>query len=124
VLKAAADAAPGDEDIERAYREFLHDYWIGDLTGRIADAQRRGMAAGLDPELVGEALGWMAERMVTQALGRDPRQVLDTLVAIVTRCISSNGPPPAAAGAAPVLTVRAPVVAGHPADMPASPVTA
>src|SRR5262249_13139713 len=30
VLKAIADAAPGDADVERSYREFMHDYWIDD----------------------------------------------------------------------------------------------
>ena len=60
VLKAVADAAPGDEDVERAYRTFMHSYWIDDLTARIVDAQSHGLASGLDPELAGEALGWMA----------------------------------------------------------------
>jgi AcrR family transcriptional regulator len=87
VLKAVADAAPGDEDVERAYREFMHSYWIDDLTARIVDAQSRGLATGLDPQLAGEALGWMAERLITQSLERDPRQVVDTIVAIVVRCL-------------------------------------
>ena len=80
VLKAIADSAPGDEDVERAYRSFMYSYWIDDLTARVVEAQRLGMAAGLDPELTGEALGWMAERMVTQSLDRDPSEVLDTIV--------------------------------------------
>jgi AcrR family transcriptional regulator len=109
VLKAVADAAPGDEDIERAYHAFMHDYWIDGLTGRITDAQQRGMAAGLDAELAGEALGWMAERMVTQTLARDPRVVLDTLVAILMRCIYTAGPP---------LPVAAPAASGVPARLP------
>jgi AcrR family transcriptional regulator len=87
VLKAVADAAPGDEEVERAYRAFMHDYWINDLTTRIADAQSRGLAAGLDAQVAGEALGWMAERLVTQSLDRDPRQVLDTIVAILVKCL-------------------------------------
>ena len=88
-LKAVADAAPGDEDVERAYRAFMHSYWIDDLTARIVEAQGRGLAAGLEPELAGEALGWMAERLVTQSLDRDPRQVLDTIVAILFKCLYS-----------------------------------
>lgn len=93
VLKAIADAAPGDEDVEQAYRAFMHSYWIEDLTARIVDAQQQGLAAGLDPELAGEALGWMAERLVTQSLHRDPDQVLDTIIAIVAKCIfSTSGP--------------------------------
>jgi AcrR family transcriptional regulator len=93
VLKAIADAAPGDEDVEQAYRAFMHSYWIEDLTARIVEAQRQGLAAGLDPELAGEALGWMAERLVTQSLHRDPNQVLDTIIAIVAKCLLSGSDP-------------------------------
>jgi AcrR family transcriptional regulator len=93
VLKAIADAAPGDEDVEQAYRAFMHSYWIEDLRARIIDAQEHGLARGLDPELAGEALGWMAERLVTQSLDRDPNQVLDTIIAIVAKCIYSGGGP-------------------------------
>jgi TetR/AcrR family transcriptional regulator, ethionamide resistance regulator len=89
VLKAVADAAPGDEDVERAYRAFMHSYLIDDLTARIVEAQGRSLAAGLEPELAGEALGWMAERLVTQSLDRDPAQVLDTIVAILVKCLDS-----------------------------------
>jgi TetR/AcrR family transcriptional regulator, ethionamide resistance regulator len=105
VLKAIADAAPGDEEVEQAYRAFMHDYWIDDITARIVDAQGRGMAVGLDPEVAGEALGWMAERLVTQSLDRDPGQVLDTIIAILVKCLYSASPAPAApavdAGPAP-----------------------
>jgi AcrR family transcriptional regulator len=90
VLKAIADAAPGDEDVETTYRAFMRSYWIDDLTDRIVAAQRHGLAGGLDPELAGEALGWMAERMVTQTLDRDPRQVLDTIIGIIAKTIYSG----------------------------------
>ena len=93
VLKAIADAAPGDEDVEQAYRSFMHSYWIEDLTARIVNAQEQGLAAGLDPKMAGEALGWMAERLVTQSLERDANEVLDTIISIVAKCIfSSSGP--------------------------------
>jgi TetR/AcrR family transcriptional regulator, ethionamide resistance regulator len=91
VLKAIADAAPGDEEVERAYREFMHSYWIEDLTARIKAAQEHGFASQLDPELAGEALGWMAERMVTQSLDRDPDEVLDTIIGILGLCIYGGG---------------------------------
>jgi TetR/AcrR family transcriptional regulator, ethionamide resistance regulator len=87
VLKAIADAAPGDEDLEHAYRAFMRSYWIEDLTARVVDAQARGMATGLDPHLAGEALGWMVERMVTQSLDSDPRGVLEALIVIVRKCL-------------------------------------
>jgi AcrR family transcriptional regulator len=92
VLKAITDAAPGDEDLDRAYRAFMHSYWIDDLTARIVEAQRHGLGAGLDPGLAGEALGWMVERMVTQADDQDPRAVLETLVTIVRKCLYSEAP--------------------------------
>ena len=107
VLKAIADAAPGDEDVEQAYRSFMHSYWIEDLTARIAEAQAQGLASGLDPELAGEALGWMAERLVTQSLERDPHEVLDTIIAIVAKCIYSGpiggGGSGAAGGSGPAV---------------------
>ncbi len=90
VLRAITDAAPGDEDLDRAYRAFMHSYWIDDLTARIVEAQRHGLAAGLDPDLAGEALGWMVERMVTQSVSKDPRLVLETLVTIVRKCLYSD----------------------------------
>jgi TetR/AcrR family transcriptional regulator, ethionamide resistance regulator len=89
LLKAVADATASDEEVERTYRAFMLDYWIDDLTDRIKKAQERGAAQGLDPELAGEALGWMAERMVTQTLERDPDEVLDTIIAILGKCLYS-----------------------------------
>ncbi len=94
VLKAIADAAPGDEDVERAYQAFMHSYWIDDLTERIIRAQEQGLATGLDPELAGEALGWMAERFVTQSQDRPPRQVLDTIISILIKCLYTGDPAP------------------------------
>ncbi len=87
VLKAIADAAPGDEDVESSYRAYMHSYWIEDITARIRQAQQAGLARGLDPELAGEALGWMAERSVTQSLDRDAGEVLDTVIAIIATCL-------------------------------------
>jgi TetR/AcrR family transcriptional regulator, ethionamide resistance regulator len=89
VLRAVADAAASDEEVERTYREFMYSYWIDDLTARIKKAQESGLAEGLNPELAGEALGWMAERMGTQSLDRDPDEVLDTIITLVARCIYS-----------------------------------
>ncbi|HUJ64526.1 MAG TPA: hypothetical protein VLX59_03245, partial [Acidimicrobiales bacterium] len=89
LLKAVADATASDEEVERSYRAFMRGYWIDDLTDRIKKAQERGLAQGLDPELAGEALGWMAERMVTQTLGREPDEVLDTILAVLAKCLYS-----------------------------------
>jgi AcrR family transcriptional regulator len=87
LLKAVADATAGDEEVERSYRAFMREYWIDDLTDRIKKSQESGLAQGLDPELAGEALGWMAERMVTQTLDNDPDEVLDTIVTILAKCL-------------------------------------
>jgi AcrR family transcriptional regulator len=87
LFKAIADAAGGDDDIEEAYRSLMHDYWIRDLLALVTDAQARGFAAELDPEVTAEALGWMAERFVTKSVNRHPRLVVDTIVTIVARCV-------------------------------------
>jgi TetR/AcrR family transcriptional regulator, ethionamide resistance regulator len=89
LLKAVADATASDEEVEESYRAFMRGYWIDDLTDRIRKAQGQGQAQGLDPELAGEALGWMAERMVTQTLDREPDEVLDTIIAILAKCLYS-----------------------------------
>lgn len=91
VLKGIADAAPGDEDVEESYRAGMHSYWINDITARIRAAQQGGLAGSLDPEVAGEALGWMAERMVTQSIERDPDEVLDTIISIISTCLYSGG---------------------------------
>ena len=87
LLKAVADATASDEEVERSYRAFMRDYWIDDLTERIKKSQEQGLAQGLAPELAGEALGWMAERMVTQTLDHEPDEVLDTIIAILAKCL-------------------------------------
>ncbi len=87
VLKAVSDAAASDEEVERNYQAFMRSYWIDDLTARIKDAHDRGLARSLDPQLAGEALGWMAERMVTQSLDKDPAELLDTIITIIAKCI-------------------------------------
>ena len=70
----------------------MRSYWIDDLTARIVRAQEQGLATGLDAQLTGETLGWMAERLVTQSQDRKPRQILDTVIAILLRCLSSDAP--------------------------------
>ena len=87
LLKAVADATASDEEVERSYRAFMRDYWIDDLTERIKKSQEQGLAQGVAPELAGEALGWMAERMVTQTLDHEPDEVLDTIIAILAKCL-------------------------------------
>jgi AcrR family transcriptional regulator len=87
LFKAIADAAGGDDDVERAYRSLMHDYWIRDLRALITDAQAHGLATEFDPEPTAEALGWMAERFIIQSADRDPASVVDTITAIAAKCI-------------------------------------
>ena len=87
LLKAIADAAGSDDDLEESYRRLMHDYWIRDLNARVTDAQTHGFGTELDPQLTAEALGWMVERFVTQSVDREPRVVVDTIVTIVARCV-------------------------------------
>ena len=90
VLKAVADTAASDEEVKRTYHEFMYSYWIDDLAARIKKAQESGLAKGLDPEVAGEALHQMAERMGTQSLDRDPDEVLDTIISLIAKCIYSG----------------------------------
>jgi AcrR family transcriptional regulator len=90
LFKAIADAAGGDDDVERAYRSLMHDYWIRDILAFVTDAQAHGLAKGFDPELAAEALGWMAERFVTQSIHHDPQAVVQTIVTIIAKCIYSQ----------------------------------
>jgi AcrR family transcriptional regulator len=87
LFKAIADAAGGDDDVERAYRALMHDYWIRDLLALVTAAQAQGLATEFDAELAAEALGWMAERFIIQSGERDPALVIQTITAIAAKCI-------------------------------------
>jgi hypothetical protein len=83
VLRALADAAGADAQVEQAYRGLVQEFI--DATARhIRDEQARGVIGPLaDVDETARALIWMEERYISEALGRtpqaDPQFVVDVL---------------------------------------------
>jgi TetR/AcrR family transcriptional regulator, ethionamide resistance regulator len=83
VLRALADAAGSDEQVEHAYRAFVQEFI--DATARhIREEQAAGRIGELpDVDETARALIWMEERYITDALGhtpqKDPKLVLEVL---------------------------------------------
>jgi AcrR family transcriptional regulator len=68
VLRALADAAADDPDVEAAYDALVGRFV--DATAQHVSGERAGDA---EPREVAAALVWMMERYLTQSLGREPR---------------------------------------------------
>jgi AcrR family transcriptional regulator len=83
VLRALADAAGSDEQVEHAYRALVQEFI--DATARhIRDEQAAGRIGDLpDVDETARALIWMEERYISDALGhtpqQDPKLVLEVL---------------------------------------------
>ena len=94
VLRALADAAADDPDVELVYHRLVQSFI--DVTARHI---RREMAAGrvhaLEPVETATALVWMMERYLILSLGREPLTpapaVADTLATIWTRVLYGTG---------------------------------
>jgi TetR/AcrR family transcriptional regulator, ethionamide resistance regulator len=86
VLRALADAAADDRDVEAAYEELVTRFVTA--TARHVSGERAGAA---DPREVAAALVWMMERYLTQSLGREPRTpaavVFEALATIWSRVL-------------------------------------
>jgi AcrR family transcriptional regulator len=86
VLRALADAAADDRDVEAAYEALVTRFV--DATARHVSGNRAGAA---EPREVAAALVWMMERYLTQSLGREPRTpapvVVDALATIWSRVL-------------------------------------
>jgi AcrR family transcriptional regulator len=80
VLRALAEAATDDRDLEAAY-EALVTRFI-DATVPHVSGERAGDA---EPREVAAALVWMMERYLTQSLGRDPRTPAPVVVEALAR---------------------------------------
>ena len=82
ILRALADAAPGDESVETAYRGLVESL-AAVVAERIVQEQRRGaIDSELDAPDTARALVWMNERHLYEMLGRrsqSPEQVAATL---------------------------------------------
>ena len=94
VLRALADAAADDPDVEHAYTRLVQSFI--DVTAthirREIEAER---VLPLDPVETATALVWMMERYLTLTLGREPQRdrgvVVETLQTIWSRVLYGRG---------------------------------
>jgi TetR/AcrR family transcriptional regulator, ethionamide resistance regulator len=89
VLRAIADAATHDPDVERAHRALVKRF-ISGSAARIRLDIERGLIAPLDADATAEALIMMSERVLNEKLGRGSgswRPVIDTLATIWQRAL-------------------------------------
>ena len=71
VLRALADAAADDPDVDEVYSQLVKRFV--DVTARHIDREiAGGRVLPLDPQETAEALVWMNERYLTLSLGREP----------------------------------------------------
>ena len=86
VMRALADAAAVDPEIERVYGGLVQSFV--DATARhIQSGMDAGRVLPLDATETARALVWMMERYLTLSLGRAPETVAQTLTMIWTRVL-------------------------------------
>jgi AcrR family transcriptional regulator len=90
VLRALADAAADDRDVDRAYTDLVQR--MINVTARQIEREiEAGRALPADPDEIATALVWMMERYLQLAFGRTPvtprQTVADTLTTIWTRVL-------------------------------------
>jgi TetR/AcrR family transcriptional regulator, ethionamide resistance regulator len=90
VMRALADAATDDPDVEQAYGALVQTFI--DATARHIDEEvAAGQILPLDAAETAKALVWMMERYLILSLGREPltphEAVADTLATIWTRVL-------------------------------------
>jgi AcrR family transcriptional regulator len=90
VMRALADAATDDKDVEAAYSEVIQGF-IDVVSGHIASEIEGGRILPLNPVPTATALVWMTERYLMLSLGREPLTptdvVFDALWTIWTRTL-------------------------------------
>ena len=94
VLRALADAAADDPEVEEAYASLVQSFV--DATARhIEEEIAAGRVLPLDARETATALVWMMERYLNLSLGREPQTprpvVVDTLATIWTRVLYGTG---------------------------------
>src|SRR5256885_3480905 len=72
VLRAIADAAGHDSDVEATYRGLIVRF-VDASTARIEHDVGAGRTDAIDARETARALGWMSERYLNEALGRVSR---------------------------------------------------
>jgi AcrR family transcriptional regulator len=90
LLRALADAASHDGEVEQAYRATINRL-IEAAAARIRAGIEKGMVKNIDPSEVAAALVLMNERYLMERLWNqpkaDPRAVADTIVAVWRRVL-------------------------------------
>jgi TetR/AcrR family transcriptional regulator, ethionamide resistance regulator len=90
VMRALADAATDDKDVEAAYSAVIQGF-IDVVSGHIASEIEAGRILPLNPVPTATALVWMTERYLMLSLGREPLTptdvVFDALWTIWTRTL-------------------------------------
>jgi AcrR family transcriptional regulator len=94
VLRALADAAVHDHDVEQAYGSLVQSFV--DATQRHIEAEMaRGRILPLDAAETAKALVWMVERYLNLSLGREPvtppERVADTVATVLGRALYGAG---------------------------------
>ena len=94
VLRAIADAATQDSEVERAHRACL-DGIVRGTAERIRADVARGRIAPIDPQATAEALVLMSERFLNEKLGGGGRArwrvAVETLATIWVRALYGTG---------------------------------
>ena len=90
VMKALADAAADDPDVERVYADFVEGFVVA-AARHIDEEIAAGHVPPMDARHVAEALVWMNERFLNAHLGRErtasAEVVAETLTGIWSRTI-------------------------------------
>ena len=90
VIRALADAAADDPDVERIYGDLVEGF-VAASAEHIEAEIAAGHVAPLDPRHAAEALVWMNERFLNTHLGREPKSpgemVVDTLSVVWSRTL-------------------------------------
>jgi AcrR family transcriptional regulator len=101
VIRALADAAVDDPEVERAYTALVESF-IEATARHIDDEIAAGRILRLSPHETAKALVWMMERYLNLSLGREPmtpaKTVADTLATIWNRVLYGVDERRAAAG--------------------------
>jgi len=94
VLRALADAAADDPEVERVYSALVQSF-IDATVQHIEAETASGRVLPLDPHETARALVWMMERYLNLSLGREPaterETVARTLTTIWTRVLYGVG---------------------------------
>src|SRR5690349_20332706 len=82
VMRALADAAADDPDVEAAYLALIQTF-IDAISEHIRNEIERGVIKDLDAQETAKALIWMGERYLYLTLGREPFQPVEKVSGVL-----------------------------------------